>query len=1560
LPDENGTGEKAAVDAVTINRSVLDNPETKGSASGYPTMSSAGNILWWVGSFADEMEPWGRNRKLRDKQLREFIIKESYFAAALGVVAARNAGYSYRLEGPETTVDHYQEVLELSDQGRGWQTLISKLSVEVNCLAGTSRVALAGERLGKTKTIRELVTDRDPGPVLTVNHVGQIVEREVTQWHKSPLAHRYWVWLQTEVSGHAQKRAGGLYLTNDHPVLTPDGWIQAGAVREGMLLGTGHPSPNAKQAQLLCGTLLGDGSIKPLGKGAVISLTQCAAQEEWLDLKMSALQGFTWTPKNGTKFLHANSHVSQALLAWRRDWYDGKKRLPRETIRENFGPLLLATWYGDDGSLGGKRLDRKGELRPEWRRAAVLSTQGFSDSDVEWLASLLAEHGLETSTHRVRWRTGSGLTIRITAESAETFFKLIGPYMPECLRYKLPEGMPEFDPALWMLESAHPHFAKVLSAERKSYKSGRGEAKTTFHISVEETGNFIAANMVVHNTQDDGAFVELVQEGDKPESAVAALNHLDTARCFATGDLEYPALFEDLHGHRHALKWHQVVHLAEMPAPHFQYGLWDYQYCALTRILNAVKVMQSIVTYKKEKVSGQQHQAIHVLQGITTQQVNDAMAAARAKASTQGMMRWMEPLLVGSIEPDAKIDLKTLELAGLPDKFDEETMFKHYISIIAMGFRSDYQEFAPLPGGNLGTSGQSRVQHAKTQGKGPAYWQKLITHMINWHVLPSRCEFRFDEKDWQTEGEEETARGTRATRIAALINLPTPVLTPSAARQMLLDAGDITQEIFDSMGESSLELGQVIVEDESRYDPDNGQPVVPPASTPPTNGTAPVTGDQVQVKAAKPKRDPFHEERLAQEKEAQNEIQIVLSNLAKAVAARIREGAETGPLAAKEYDEPPLGWKYSEDEPRAPAGSSEGGQWTSDGGSSSPSATDRASLKGPYTQVKTATEAIKALAEGKYVQLPPEQVGVMLDRMAAQSQEAEKLGQKAPLYDLCHVSVPDTSLFCAGGLGVPRAEMPQIEHPKQFEAYLKEWGATTKDVSVRADHLKATQNQLDGAKVGGMMAKARENGLDVKRIFISSDNFVLDGHHRWAAMVGLEYDGNKPIKMDATRVNLPITVLLKLSQDYMQETGGTAKPFGAKGNPNHDERGRFAESDFSGAWHHAEPYHQYDSPLKEVHGHTHGGDYHEHTGGSDPHSHGKKGLSGLIGRLRGKDWNEELHPRNPIGSPEGGEFTSAAGGEDTHRGGGDRSGGFPPSDPRSDPAFREHYDMQRGLVEKYLVDGKATGQLFDNWLTGTMTKGPAEGKPTNIYDIYRGLAQIAVLTAMVDRAKNVPNEGKVIMMGGLPGSGKDTMIALGKVPGVNADGSNFAMPNPDTSKEAIVRNGMVPMDQYPGLGPNETVSLTHEESSYLSKIEAGVLARPSEGESQGKNVLWNITMASKESTDTKIRNLLEQGYKQEKMQRVFVRSTIDNSLQRAGARYAKDNYSGRLVSLKSISDQRTSAVNPVGPWRGEPYTSKYEQTFWQVAQPGDVIINNTGNDPRQATSHTLTAADLKP
>jgi hypothetical protein len=295
-------------------------------------------------------------------------------------------------------------------------------------------------------------------------------------------------------------------------------------------------------------------------------------------------------------------------------------------------------------------------------------------------------------------------------------------------------------------------------------------------------------------TQDNGCFIELIRDPGMdansrfqgPLAPVLGVGHLDSNRCTRTGNPEYPIVYTDRNSIKHKLRWYEVIPFSDYPsAIETMNGVG---YCAVTRVLRMAQIVRSIAIYKDEKISGRQFKQIHFVSGVSRQDIKDEMVRGQEEANNSGLIRFIMPSILASLDPEKPVSTATLDLASLPDGFDYDQEMKWYISSLALGFGVDYQEFAPLPGGNIGSSQQSMILHRKGSGKGPAVLMRMLSEAFrNYGVLPKGTEMRFNDKDEQEELERQTVR-TKAMEEYA-ISIRNFILTPEAARKDLVARG---------------------------------------------------------------------------------------------------------------------------------------------------------------------------------------------------------------------------------------------------------------------------------------------------------------------------------------------------------------------------------------------------------------------------------------------------------------------------------------------------------------------------------------------------------------------------------------------------------------------------------------------------------------------------------------------------------------------------------------------------------------------------------------------------
>lgn len=115
-----------------------------------------------------------------------------------------------------------------------------------------------------------------------------------------------------------------------------------------------------------------------------------------------------------------------------------------------------------------------------------------------------------------------------------------------------------------------------------------------------------------------------------------------------------------------------------------------------------------------------------------------------------------------------------------------------------------------------------------------------------------------------------------------------------------------------------------------------------------------------------------------------------------------------------------------------------------------------------------------------------------------------------------------------GTLNIPRAEMPQIksEHRGAMVNFLSARGIEHEADEVDPGTLRPTQAEYSEAK----MEKAQAFTGTERSILVSSDGYVVDGHHQWLAR-GVD---SKPVKV--IRLKAPIAKLLTVVRDFPSST----------------------------------------------------------------------------------------------------------------------------------------------------------------------------------------------------------------------------------------------------------------------------------------------------------------------------------------------------------------------------------------------------------------------------------------
>lgn len=351
---------------------------------------------------------------------------------------------------------------------------------------------------------------------------------------------------------------------------------------------------------------------------------------------------------------------------------------------------------------------------------------------------------------------------------------------------------------------------KVVGSDPTKPEPSRTIKAVTDMLNMADRGEgwkkLIIKTSIDLSTTDNGAWWELIRVNrDDPRSPVINIAHLDSNRVTRTGDPEIPAIYRTRYGKEVPMRWWQIKDIVELPMP--QEEAYGMQLCAVSRCLMAAQIIESTAVYKLEKVSGRFTRAIDVIAGVTQRNIDDAIDSAQEQQFNAGLARYSQPLILSGIDPNATLSHVHIDLASLPENFDEESTFRWYVAQLAAAFGTDYQDIAPIMSGTLGSGNQSNVLHVKASGKGPALVMSMLEDVINnYRLVPGNVRFEFLQQDAQTEEIRAASRFNRSKDRAMRLN--SGELDAKAARELAILDGDLPRWLSEQIDRRSQEREQ--------------------------------------------------------------------------------------------------------------------------------------------------------------------------------------------------------------------------------------------------------------------------------------------------------------------------------------------------------------------------------------------------------------------------------------------------------------------------------------------------------------------------------------------------------------------------------------------------------------------------------------------------------------------------------------------------------------------------------------------------------------------------------
>ena len=377
--------------------------------------------------------------------------------------------------------------------------LREKVGVMFGCMSYSTRVTLAD---GTQEKIGKIVNQRMDVEVLSYDpDTDRVVPRGIVNWFDNGRAERF---LQFTVAKSGKNGGARFAATENHLIRTPGGWRPAGELIPGdRVIAAEQQLLSAQQAQVILGSLMGDGNLSPARRGRSgtrFRMRHGAKQAVYLDWKLSLLDNIPHGRTSNAKgAVFADFTPLPELGELREVVYfgDGKKHLTWDYLK-SLTPLALAVWYMDDGcftvrSKGVQERTRGGTGRIE------ICVEAMSPGSRDRLASYLRD-AYRLDVKLMSRGTRKMSVLQFTTAASEVFQKIVAPYIHPSMDYKLLPRFrgrfavqPQFAPA-----RTRPVPAQVLDIHVKP----PARSMSRFDIEVEGSHCYFVDGVMVHNSPE--------------------------------------------------------------------------------------------------------------------------------------------------------------------------------------------------------------------------------------------------------------------------------------------------------------------------------------------------------------------------------------------------------------------------------------------------------------------------------------------------------------------------------------------------------------------------------------------------------------------------------------------------------------------------------------------------------------------------------------------------------------------------------------------------------------------------------------------------------------------------------------------------------------------------------------------------------------------------------------------------------------------------------------------------------------------------------------------------
>lgn len=371
------------------------------------------------------------------------------------------------------------------------------------CLTHDTEILLAD---GSFETIGNIVNNKMNVEVMSRQSDGTIKQAKIINWLKLPSSQNDFMVLRR---GKAKSNESGvvakpkLFATKEHPIFTGNEYIQMQDLKSDNKVAVVEEYVDNTSEQIILGHIMGDGYLSSSGQ---LKLSRCNEQLEYLEDTISLTKNLNWSKINpvitksgfgiGKTQHRSSSKCIKYLLKNPLIKIENKKRVLVGNL-DRLNDIAVSRWILDDGSL---HKGNGANARPSYR----LHIEGYDQESANKIAKWF-ESKYKGTLNLHKRENCDGFVIYFGVDMTQEIAERIAKYVPNSMRYKLPEYLKNVDYVLedHVCKTEFRYFMQEINYTRNAKASDKNKDSSKFDyrydLTIEETHNFIANGIIVHN-----------------------------------------------------------------------------------------------------------------------------------------------------------------------------------------------------------------------------------------------------------------------------------------------------------------------------------------------------------------------------------------------------------------------------------------------------------------------------------------------------------------------------------------------------------------------------------------------------------------------------------------------------------------------------------------------------------------------------------------------------------------------------------------------------------------------------------------------------------------------------------------------------------------------------------------------------------------------------------------------------------------------------------------------------------------------------------------------------